>query len=49
VPTFDSSLFVEFRKHLGYYPKEVLANKIYCNRENSSYLKEKGIMLKAKP
>jgi len=26
-----------------------LADKIYCNRENRVYLKEKGILLKAKP
>ena len=37
------------KERLGYYPKEVLADKIYCNRENRAYLKEKGITLKAKP
>ncbi len=26
-----------------------MADKIYCNRENRAYLKEKGILLKAKP
>lgn len=39
----------KYRERLGYYPKEVLADKIYCNRENRIYLKEKGIILKAKP
>jgi hypothetical protein len=39
----------KYKERLGYYPKEVLADKIYCNRENRAYLKEKGINLKAKP
>lgn len=39
----------KYKERLGYYPKEVLADKIYCNRENRAYLKEKGITLKAKP
>jgi hypothetical protein len=39
----------KYKERLGYYPKEVLADKIYCNRENRVYLKEKGIILKAKP
>ena len=39
----------KYKERLGYYPKEVLADKIYCNRENRTYLKEKGIILKAKP
>jgi transposase, IS5 family len=39
----------KYKERLGYYPKEVLADKIYCNRENRAYLKEKGIILKAKP
>lgn len=38
-----------FRKRLGYYLKEVLADKIYCNRENRNWLREKGIRLSAKP
>lgn len=33
----------------GYYPKEVLVDKIYCTRVNRTYLKELGITLKAKP
>jgi transposase, IS5 family len=39
----------KYKERLGYYPKEVLADKIYCNRENRAYLKEKGIILRAKP
>ncbi len=39
----------KYKERLGYYPKEVLADKIYCNRENRAYLKEKGITLRAKP
>jgi IS5 family transposase len=39
----------KYKERLGYYPKEVLADKIYCNRENRAYLKEKGINLRAKP
>jgi hypothetical protein len=33
----------------GYYPAEVLADMIYCNRENRYMLKELGIKLLAKP
>lgn len=39
----------KYKKRLGYYPKEVLVDKIYCNRENRAYLKEKEIILRAKP
>lgn len=39
----------KYKERLGYYPEEVLADKIYCNRENRAYLKEKGIILRAKP
>lgn len=38
-----------YRQRLGYYPKEVLADKIYCNRENRQWLKERGIKLSARP
>lgn len=41
---------VENYKHrFGYYPKSVLADKIYCNRDNRNYLKMLNIELKAKP
>lgn len=38
-----------YKRRFGYYPKEVLADQIYCNRENRRWIKEKGIRLKAKP
>ena len=38
-----------YRKRWGYYPKELLADKIYCTRENRKQLKLLGIQLKAKP
>lgn len=34
-----------FRKREGHYPSRVLADKIYRNRENLSYCKERGIRL----
>jgi hypothetical protein len=37
------------KKRFGYYPKEVLADKIYCTRENRRKLKLLGIALRAKP
>ncbi len=37
------------KKRTGYWPEEVLADKIYCNRENRRKLKELGIKLLAKP
>ena len=39
----------QYRKRFGYYPEEVLADQIYCSRENRRLLKEKGIKLLAKP
>ena len=38
-----------YKKRFGFYPKEVLADKIYCNRVNRQELKELGIKLVAKP
>jgi len=38
-----------YKRRFGYYPKEVLADQIYCNRENRRCMKEKGIRLVAKP
>lgn len=37
------------KKRFCYYPKEVLADKIYCTRENRRKLKLLGIALRAKP
>ena len=39
----------QYKKWFGYYPKEVLADKIYNNSENSAKLKELKIMLRTKP
>ena len=39
----------QFRRRFGCYPREVLADKIYCTRENRAWLKLKGIQLRAKP
>ncbi len=38
-----------YLKRFGFYPKEVLADQIYCTRANRAALKEKGIRLLAKP
>jgi hypothetical protein len=41
---------VENYKHrFGFYPAEVMADQIYCTRDNRKQLKEKGIKLIAKP
>jgi hypothetical protein len=39
----------KFRKRFGCYPREVLADQIYCTRENRAKLKDLGIKLIAKP
>ena len=39
----------KYTKRFGFYPKEVLADQIYCNRENRKYLKERNIKLVGKP
>lgn len=38
-----------YRERFGCYPAKVLADKIYCTRENRKWLKEKEIKLAAKP
>lgn len=38
----------QYKARFGYYPKEVLADKIYCNRTNREKLKELHIVLVAK-
>jgi transposase, IS5 family len=38
-----------YKSRYGYFPKEVLADKIYCTRENRKWLKELRIDLRAKP
>jgi hypothetical protein len=39
----------KYKSRLGYYPEEVLVDKIYCTRANRKSLKELGIKLRAKP
>lgn len=39
----------QYKKRFGFYPAEVLADKIYCSRANRAKLKELDITLKAKP
>jgi hypothetical protein len=39
----------KYKKRFGFYPYEVLADQIYCTRENRKLLKEKNIKLVAKP
>ena len=43
------SVVENYRKRFGCYPKEVLADQIYCNRVNRAKLKELNISLRAKP
>jgi transposase, IS5 family len=38
-----------YKKRFGFYPAEVLADQIYCTRENRRWLKDLGIKLIAKP
>lgn len=38
-----------YRERFGCYPAKVLADQLYCTRENRKWLKEKGIKLAAKP
>ena len=39
----------KYRERFGYYPAEVLADKIYCTRENRKRLQLLNIKLRAKP
>jgi hypothetical protein len=39
----------KYKERFGYYPAEVLADKIYCTRDNRRFLKELDIKLRAKP
>jgi IS5 family transposase len=38
-----------YKHRFGCYPQKVMADKIYCTRENRGKLKELGISLRAKP
>ena len=39
----------KYKERFGYYPETVLADKIYCNRDNRKALKVLDIVLRAKP
>ncbi len=39
----------KYKERFGFYPAEVLADQIYCTRDNRKVLKGKGIKLIAKP
>lgn len=39
----------KYKVRFGFYPEEVLADKIYCTRDNRKWLKDKNIRLRAKP
>ena len=39
----------KYKSRFGFYPENVLVDKIYCNRANRAYLKKNNINLKAKP
>lgn len=39
----------KYRERTGYYPLEVLADQIYCTKDNRAWLKKQNIKLKAKP
>jgi hypothetical protein len=39
----------KYKERFGYYPAEVLADKIYCTRDNRNLLKGISIKLRAKP
>lgn len=39
----------QYRQRFGFYPQQVLVDKIYCTRENRRQLKELKIELRAKP
>jgi transposase, IS5 family len=43
------STIENYKRRFGYYPQKVLADKIYCTRENRAKLKQLGIELRAKP
>lgn len=47
--THMMSYVENYKKRFGYYPKEILADQIYCTRENRKVLKEMGIKLLGKP
>ena len=47
--SFMKDYVEHYRRRFGFYPQEVLADKIYCTRVNRTLLKELNIKLIAKP
>lgn len=47
--SFMKDYVEHYRRRFGFYPQEVLADKIYCTRQNRALLKELNIKLIAKP
>lgn len=47
--SFMMDYIEQYRERFGYYPEQVLADQIYCTRENRRKLKEFEIRLLAKP
>jgi transposase, IS5 family len=47
--TFLPLSLEKYKERFGKYPKEVLADQIYCNRANRKLMKELGIKLLSKP
>lgn len=47
--SFMKDYVEHYRRRFGFYPQEVLADKIYCTRVNRALLKELNIKLIAKP
>ena len=47
--TFLMKAVGDYKKRFGFYPEEIMADKIYCNRSNRAELKKLGIRLRAKP
>jgi transposase, IS5 family len=43
------STIENYKRRFGYYPQKVMADKIYCNRDNRAKLKLLGVTLVAKP
>ncbi|HEX3010224.1 MAG TPA: transposase [Bacteroidales bacterium] len=39
----------QYKRRFGYYPAQLLADQVYCTRDNRTKLKEKGIKLLGKP
>lgn len=46
---FLMKALTDYKRRFGYYPQEVMADKIYCTRSNRAKLKALGIKLRAKP